>query len=223
MSCHGTFSRARDVARLELARSRTSSTCEGMRRRGRADLLDRTRRNCDERLPSAFQLVQPPASRPPRRTAGASPTAAASAPARRPSSSSRPTNTICPAAAASPGELGAEAAAVKRNRDRSRHVPLGELDVGADVDDQCALMLAPARPRAGKSRASSIPSVSSGPWLSSTIALKLGGWAPSLATDASTNSCSSSIASISLWWRSKPIVEATLRSIPGPPHIEPPR
>ena len=44
-----------------------------------------------------------------------------------------------------PCELGAEAAAVQRNRDRSGHVPLRELNVGTDVDDQRALTLALAR------------------------------------------------------------------------------
>ena len=39
----------------------------------------------------------------------------------------------------------------------------------------------------------------------------------------STNSSSSAIASAGLWRRSKPIVEEIFMSIPGPPHIEPPR
>ena len=75
----------------------------------------------------------------------------------------------------------------------------------------------------GASGSSSTPSVSSGPRLSSTIASKFGGCGPSPASAASTNASSSSIASVGLCARSKPIVEAIFMSIPGPPHIEPPR
>ena len=59
--------------------------------------------------------------------------------------------------------------------------------------------------------------------LSSTIALKFGGCGPSLASASSTNSSSSVIDSVGLWAFSKPIVEEIFMSMPGPPHIEPPR
>ena len=75
----------------------------------------------------------------------------------------------------------------------------------------------------GASGIASTPSVSSGPLLSSTIAVKFGGCGPSLASASSTNRSSSSIPSVGLWRRSKPIVEEIFRSMPGPPHIEPPR
>src|SRR4051812_2923685 len=63
----------------------------------------------------------------------------------------------------------------------------------------------------------------SGPRLTSTIARKFGGCGPSRASAPATKRSSSRSASAALCARSKPIVEATFRSMPGPPHIDPPR
>ena len=75
----------------------------------------------------------------------------------------------------------------------------------------------------GASGKSSTPVVSSGPVFSATTSSKCGGWGPSPASAAATKRSSSRIASVGLCAASKPIVEDDLRSMPGPPHIEPPR
>ena len=66
-------------------------------------------------------------------------------------------------------------------------------------------------------------SARSGPRLVATMLWKFGGWGASAAIACSTNSRSSAIFSSGCDARSKPIVEEILRSIPGPPHSEPPR
>ena len=58
---------------------------------------------------------------------------------------------------------------------------------------------------------------------SSTIAWKFGGCGPSFASASATKSSSSAIDSVGLFAFSKPIVEEIFMSMPGPPHIEPPR
>ena len=57
----------------------------------------------------------------------------------------------------------------------------------------------------------------------STTAWKLGGWGGSDAVARATKRSSSSSRSRSLCRRSKPIVDETFMSMPGPPHSEPPR
>ena len=75
----------------------------------------------------------------------------------------------------------------------------------------------------GVSGCASTPSRSSGPRLMSTTAWKLGGCGGSDAVARATKRSSSLSCSRSLWRRSKPIVEETFMSIPGPPQSEPPR
>ena len=122
-----------------------------------------------------------------------------------------------------PRELGAEARAQHRDRDRAGDVRLVELEVGAHVDQQRALAALRSTWR-GASGRSSTPAVSSGPRLSSTIALKFGGCGPSSASARSTKSSSSSIVQQLVV---APLVAdrraTTFMSIPGPPHIDPPR
>ena len=58
----------------------------------------------------------------------------------------------------------------------------------------------------------------------STIAWKFGGWGGRLARRALDERVLVVLAAAaSLWRRSKPIVEETFMSMPGPPHSEPPR
>ena len=63
----------------------------------------------------------------------------------------------------------------------------------------------------------------SGPRLMPTIAWKFGGCGPSCDVVRATKRSSSVAPSSALCARSKPIVEETFMSIPGPPHSEPPR
>ncbi len=150
------------------------------------------------------------------------PTATASRPARLPSSSSRPMNTISCSRSASQASFEPKPArsiaieTASRMWASSNCWSVRTSTSRAPATRFCSTCR-------GASGSSSTPSVSSGPRLSSTIASKFGGCGPSPASAVATNSSSSAIASAALWRFSNPIVDEIFRSMPGPPHIEPPR
>ena len=98
-----------------------------------------------------------------------------------------------------------------------------ELELGADVDDQRAVLLRlldlARRERVDVDRLD----LRAGRGCAPTMFSKFGGWGGRPAIAFSTNASSSAIWSIGECWRSKPIVEETFRSMPGPPQSEPPR
>ena len=150
------------------------------------------------------------------------PTATASAAARRPSASSRPTNrTSCSGSASHASFVPKPARSAVMQTASGMWASSNWSSVRTSTTSAPA-----ARWRSswrGASGCGSAPSCSSGPRLTATMLRKFGGCGPSVDSAARTNSSSSSIASVALCARSKPIVEETFRSMPGPPHIEPPR
>ena len=150
------------------------------------------------------------------------PIAAASSAACWPSASSRPMSTTSPLSVGEPRELAAEAGSQHGDANGARDVRLIELPLGADVDEQRAGASLPAPPDGGeRMRLDGV--ADSSPRLSATMFSKFGGWGPRLASACSTKASSSVICRTSLCACSNPIVEETLRSMPGPPHIDPPR
>ena len=140
------------------------------------------------------------------------------------SASSRPTSTIALPGLGEPGQLGAEARAQRRDRRRRRGCAPRRTAAPCarrrrSAPSRAALDL--ARGRAGAPRRVSI---TSGPRLSATMLRKFGGCGPSaavvcahelvLVVDRAAAPCARARSRSS---------RTTLRSMPGPPHIEPPR
>ena len=197
--------------------SRTSRICTSSARPGRS--CSARRSIASVALRSWRQLVMPPCKKPPslRR-----PTATARAAARRPSSSSRPMKTISCVRSASHASLDPNPArSIGLQIEPSTWASSNCRSVRTSTSiAPCARFCSSWR---GARGSTSTPSVSSGPRLSSTIALKFGGCGPRPASTVSTKRSSSSMASLGLWASSKPIVELIFMSMSGPPHIEPPR
>ena len=151
-----------------------------------------------------------------------SPTAAASTAASMASSSSRPTSTM--------GCSGLASHASLEPKPARRAVMLSAPGMCASSNCSSVRTSTTSAPSCwacstcrGLSGCASTVSLTSGPRLSATMFWKFGGCGPSVEVVFSTNSSSSVICSSSWLARSNPMVEETLRSMPGPPHSEPPR
>ena len=118
-------------------------------------------------------------------------------------------------------QLGAEAGAQVGDQHRAGDVGLGELEVGAHVDQQRPL--APIRSTSRADRGRLDPGGEERPRLRATMSPKRGGCGPRPASARSTKPSSLASDRIGLWPSSKPIVDEIFWSMSGPPHIEPPR
>ena len=139
------------------------------------------------------------------------------------SSSSRPTSTSGWPGSAIQASLEPKPARRRGDAHRARDVGLVELQLGADVDDERAARLRLLDlARGERVRVGAVDG--SGPRLRATIARKFGGCGPRRGGARPRRTGRASPICSSGWRaRSKPIVEAILRSIPGPPQSEPPR
>ena len=151
------------------------------------------------------------------------PTAAASTAASRASSSSRPTSTIGCSGSASQASLEPKPArrAVMQTAPgmwaSSNCSSVRTSTTSAPSSRACSTWR-------GVSGCASTVSSTSGPRLSATMFWKFGGCGPERRRSSARRTRPRRRSRSSSWWaRSKPIVEETLRSMPGPPHSEPPR
>ena len=218
MSWYGRVDRAGDVACVPLGVLAHVEDLHAVR--ALVQLLDVEALDRATGSRSSRQLVMPPARKPPRlRDADRRGQPAAW----RASSSSRPIEDDLLLAVGDPGELRAEPGPQRGDADRAGDVRVVELELGADVDEQRAVA-ARLLDLARRQRVHVDASTSERPAVErrrSPRSSAAAGRSP--ATAFSTNASSSSISSIGLCARSKPIVEETFMSIPGPPHSEPPR
>ena len=96
-----------------------------------------------------------------------------------------------------PRQLGPEAGAQRGDADRAGDVGLVELQLGADVDDERALVLLGGDLSRRQADAARCCRARSGPRLIATMFSKFGGWGPSDEVVSRTNSSSSVMPSSS--------------------------
>ena len=121
-----------------------------------------------------------------------------------------------------PRELGAEARAPRGDAHGAGDVRLVELQLGAHVDDERAVVLGLLDlARAERVRVDGLLDQRAAVERDDVLEVRRLG--SERRGGLSTNSSSSATCSRSWLARSKPMVEETFRSMPGPPHSEPPR